>query len=183
MNTFNYYFWDNLFSTQEIKNINSLLNKSKKEEEESSLKAKGAKKTSTVYRIKMKHLSKHLNKAFSKLIKNNQNHYGYDLFDIDDDDELNYNIYKKGEQYQWHIDADNFKSSDIKLTALINISDNSFLGGDFYLLNSNSPLSVPELKSPGSMIIFNSFTLHKINPITKGVRKTITIFMRGPAFK
>ena len=79
--------------------------------------------------------------------------------------------------------ADNTKSSDIKLTALINISDDSFLGGDFYLLNSNSPLPVPELKNPGAMIIFNSFTLHKINPITKGTRKTITIFMKGPSFK
>ena len=128
-------------------------------------------------------LSKHLNKAVSKIIKNNQAHYGYDLFDIDDEEELNYNIYKQGEQYQWHIDADNTKSSDIKLTALINISDDSFLGGDFYLLNSNSPLPVPELKNPGAMIIFNSFTLHKINPITKGTRKTITIFMKGPSFK
>ena len=183
MNTFDYFFWDNLFSTQEIKNINSLLSRSKKEKEELSLKAKGSKKTSTVYRIKMKYLSKHLNKAVSKIIKNNQAHYGYDLFDIDDEEELNYNIYKQGEQYQWHIDADNTKSSDIKLTALINISDDSFLGGDFYLLNSNSPLSVPELKNPGAMIIFNSFTLHKINPITKGTRKTITIFMKGPSFK
>ena len=69
MNTFDYFFWDNLFSTQEIKNINSLLSRSKKEKEELSLKAKGSKKTSTVYRIKMKYLSKHLNKAVSKIIK------------------------------------------------------------------------------------------------------------------
>ena len=106
----------------------------------------------------------------------------FDL-EIADEEAVNYNIYKKGEQYQWHIDADRTKSSDIKLTALINVSDTSFSGGDFYLLNSNNPLPVPELNNSGSMIIFNSFTLHKINPIKKGIRKTITIFLRGPAFK
>ena len=104
-------------------------------------------------------------------------------FDWDHSESCQFTIYKKGEQYQWHIDADRTKSSDIKLTALINVSDTSFSGGDFYLLNSNNPLPVPELNNSGSMIIFNSFTLHKINPIKKGIRKTITIFLRGPAFK
>ena len=56
MNTFNYFYWNNLFSEQEVKNINSLLNKNKKEKEKLSLKAKGSKKTSTVYKIKMKYL-------------------------------------------------------------------------------------------------------------------------------
>ena len=183
MNTFNYFYWNNLFSEQEVKNINSLFNKNKKEKEKLSLKAEGSKKTSTVYKIKMKYLRKHLNEAISHIIKNNQDEYGYDLFEIADEEAVNYNIYKKGEQYQWHIDADRTKSSDIKLTALINVSDTSFSGGDFYLLNSNNPLPVPELNNSGSMIIFNSFTLHKINPIKKGIRKTITIFLRGPAFK
>ena len=183
MNTFNYFYWNNLFSEQEVKNINSLLTKNKKEKEELSLKAEGSKKTSTVYSIKIKHLRKYLNKAISYIIKNNQDQYGYDLFEITDEEAVNYNIYKKGEQYGWHIDADHTKSSDIKLTALINVSDNSFSGGDFYLLNSNIPLPVPELNNSGSMVIFNSFTLHKINPIKKGIRKTITIFVRGPAFK
>jgi PKHD-type hydroxylase len=183
MNTSNYFFWNNLFSSQEIKNINSLLKKYKKEKEQPSLKAEGSKKTSNVYNIKMKHLSKYLNKVISKIIKNNQDNYGYDLFKIDGEELLNYNIYKQGEQYEWHIDAAGFKSSDIKLTALINISDDSFSGGNFNLLASNNPVLVPELNNPGSMIIFNSFILHKVDPVIKGTRKTITIFMKGPAFK
>ena len=76
-----------------------------------------------------------------------------------------------------------FKSSDIKLTVLINISDSFFSGGEFNLLNSNNPTLVHELNNPGSMVIFNSFTLHRVNPVTKGIRKTLTIFVKGPAFK
>ena len=91
--------------------------------------------------------------------------------------------YKTGEEYEWHKDAETFKASDIKLTALINISENSFSGGEFNLLNSKNVTLAPELSNPGSMIVFNSFILHKVDPIIKGTRKTLTFFAKGPAFK
>jgi len=185
MNISNYFYWDEVFSTEEIKNINSLLNKHRKKREASYLKSKPAKKTSTVYPIKIEFLKENLKKIFLKIIEANQNHYGYDIYsnNFNDETELHYNIYKKGEEYEWHIDAEVFKNSDIKLTVLINISDSSFSGGDFNLLDSNKPTLVSELNKPGSMIIFNSFFLHRVNPVTKGTRKTLTIFVKGPAFK
>jgi len=183
MNISNYFYWNKLLSKEEIKNINSLLNKHKKEKEELIHKAQNTKKTSTVYPVKIKHLKENLKKILFSVTQTNQNHYGYNVFDIKDEEELHYNIYTKGEEYEWHMDAETFKASDIKLTVLINISDSSFLGGEFNLLVSNTPLLVPELSEPGSMVIFNSFILHKVNPITKGVRKTLTIFLKGPSFK
>ena len=45
------------------------------------------------------------------------------------------------------------------------------------------PTSVPELDTPGSMIIFNSYILHKVNPVLNGIRKTLSIFIQEPAFK
>ncbi len=183
MNISNYYYWDKMLLTEEIKKINSLLNKHKKEKEALNLKAKNSKKTSTVYPIKIGLLKKSLKDIFFNIIEANHNHYGYDIFDIRDEEELHYNIYKKGEEYEWHNDVEVFKSSDIKLTVLINISDSFFSGGDFNLLTSNKPILVSELSEPGSMVIFNSFILHKVNPVKKGIRKTLTIFIKGPAFK
>ena len=183
MNISNYIYWNKFLSTEEIKNINSLLNKHKKTKEPSHLKSNVSKKTSTVYPIKIKFLEENLKRIFSCIIEANQHHYGYDLFNFNSENELHYNIYKKGEEYEWHMDAEAFKCSDIKLTVLINISDSSFSGGEFNLLTANKPTLIPELSESGSMVLFNSFLLHKVNPVRKGIRKTLTIFVKGPAFK
>jgi len=183
MNTCNYYYWNNVLSKQEIKNINFLLDKHKKEKEPIFAKAKESKKTSTVYPIKIKFLKEKLNKIFYNITLVNQDRYGYDLYNFNDNDKLNYNIYEKGEEYEWHTDGETFKASDIKLTILVNISESPFLGGEFNLLNSKDVNLVPELNNPGSMIVFNSFILHKVDPIIKGTRKTLTFFAKGPAFK
>ena len=183
MNISSYYYWDKMLSTEEIKKIHFLLNKHKKEKEALNLKAKVAKKTSTVYPIKIKFLKENLKEIFFNIIEANRDHYGYDIFNFTDEHELHYNIYKKGEEYEWHIDAEVSKASDIKLTVLINISDNFFSGGEFNLLKSNKPTLVSQLSEPGSMVLFNSFFLHKVNPVKKGTRKTLTIFVKGPAFK
>ena len=76
--------------------------------------------------IKLKYLKENLNKVFSYIIESNQNNYGYDIFNFNDENELHFNIYKKNQEYEWHIDSTNEKSSDIKLTVLINVSDSFF---------------------------------------------------------
>ena len=183
MNLSHYFYWNNVFSPKEIKDINSLIYKHKDKKEEKHLAASGVNKTSTVYPIELKYLKEILNKALLKIIENNQNHYGYDIFNFTDNLCLNFNIYEKNQEYDWHSDAEHFKSSDIKLTVLINISDANFSGGELNLLNSKNAIVVPELNNPGSMVVFSSFILHKVNPIKKGTRKTLTIFVTGPAFK
>ena len=119
----------------------------------------------------------------SLIIQGNRENYGYDIFDFDDDMVLNFNTYEKNQEYDWHNDSDPSNFSDLKLTVLINISDKKFTGGDFLLLTSRQPTAVPELNNPGSMVVFNSFVLHKVNPVLKGTRKTLTIFVKGPSFK
>jgi PKHD-type hydroxylase len=183
MNLSNYFYWNNLFLPEEIKTINSLINKYKDKKEEEHLKSSSATKTSTVYPIKLMYLKDVLKKALEALILNNQDNFGYDIFDWSDEMEVNFNIYEKGQEYQWHKDTGLLKSADVKLTALINLSDKSFKGGELNLLDSIEATPVPELNGVGSMVIFNSFILHKVNPITKGTRKTLTIFIRGPSFK
>jgi len=183
MNISNYFYWNNVLSTQNIKSINSLLHKHKNKKEKLFIKAKNSKKTSIVYPIKLKYLKENLNKVFSYIIESNQNNYGYDIFNFNDENELHFNIYKKNQEYEWHIDSTNEKSSDIKLTVLINVSDSFFSGGNFNLLTSNNSILFPELNKPGSIIVINSNTLHKETPVTKGERKTLTIFVKGPTFK
>ena len=56
-------------------------------------------------------------------------------------------------------------------------------GGQFKIMTASEPWHVKELDKPGNMIMFRSHILHKVEPVTKGERKTLTIFLLGPNFK
>ena len=58
-----------------------------------------------------------------KIIENNQSHYGYDIFNFTDNLCLNFNIYEKNQEYDWHSDAEYFKSSDINTESLRKFTD------------------------------------------------------------
>ena len=92
MNISDYFYWNQVLSKEEIKKINSLLNKYKKEKESELAKAKDSKKTSTVYPIKIKFLKKEVSKILYNITVVNQDRYGYDLYNFHDDDELNYSL-------------------------------------------------------------------------------------------
>jgi PKHD-type hydroxylase len=42
---------------------------------------------------------------------------------------------------------------------------------------------VPELKEPGSLLVFPSYIQHRVTPVTKGERVTISRWLSGPNFK
>ena len=182
MNIYNYYYWNNIISSKDIKNINSIITKNKMIEDE-SVKAKNAIKTSTVYTIKLKKFNDLLKVPISYIVESNQQNYGYDIFNFSEEMFLHVNIYKKNQEYNWHNDANPSNFSDIKLTALINISDENYKGGEFFLELNKEPVNITQLNNPGSMVVFNSFIYHKVNPVLTGTRKTLAIFIKGPCFK
>jgi len=114
----------------------------------------------------------------------NREYFGYDVYDLYSHEHVNYNIYssKQNASYDWHIDASKRHTVDMKLTVLINLSEEKFEGGNF-LIFSGAPYEVTELKTPGTLVIFKSFLNHKVEPITLGIRKSLTFFIHGPKFK
>ena len=99
-------------------------------------------------------------------------------------DDLHYNTYtsRKKSRYDYHIDEARENTHDYKLTLLINLSPKEYEGGDFYLFSGGN-MMIPELKKPGSAIVIKSSMHHKVTPVTKGVRRTLTHFMKGPAWR
>ena len=68
------------------------------------------------------------------IISSNTNHFGYDLFQLTASKILNYNTYEVNEEYTWHIDASmQSPVRDIKLTCLLNCSEEKYEGGDLCL--------------------------------------------------
>jgi PKHD-type hydroxylase len=42
---------------------------------------------------------------------------------------------------------------------------------------------VPAEKKKGSVLLFPSWILHRVTPVTKGVRKSIVVWVTGPKFR
>jgi len=140
-------------------------------------------KTSKVKFLSYSKIKKYLQNAVLNCYISNKERFGYKLFDYNEEDFLHYNTYSsdnKG-QYGWHTDCEEDFFVDIKLTVLINLSEEPYEGGQFKLNISGFP--VEELSNPGDMIMFKSHILHKVEPVTKGTRKSLTIFLKGPNFK
>lgn len=139
-------------------------------------------KTSEVHFFKAGHLEE-VDRIRSAIIDVNHNVFRFNCFNFSDEDVLYFNVYdsKHQSQYSWHNDGVKDQHFDIKLTALLNLSTESYEGGEFNLfLNGNYP--VPEFKNPGSMIIFPSWIQHCVTPVSKGVRYSMTYFVSGPCF-
>lgn len=110
--------------------------------------------------------------------------YKFDLFGFVED--FQYSVYNEenNSHYTWHRDT-GFLSRGTpprKLTLVVQLSDPSdYEGGDLELLTKPSPSTVD--KEQGMVVAFPSYNLHRVTPVTKGTRRTLVIWICGPAFK
>ena len=84
--------------------------------------------------------------------------------------------------FEAHTDRTN-KSVIRKLSVVIQLTDDkNYDGGELSLINSIiEPTIMP--KSQGTLIIFPSWTLHKVSAINKGKRNSLVGWVTGPQFK
>ena len=172
-----YWHWHNYLPRKNIKKINELI-------ESNSVDAKDrpadSKKTSQVKFIEYKTIKPYLMNCIKDIYATNEKNFGFSLNYFYDHLVLNYNIYSKNSEYNWHVDHDPEEYQDLKLTVLINLSEKKYKGGKFLYRLGEKPHHVKALDEPGSMIMFRSHYLHKVTPVTEGERRTLSIFLMGP---
>ena len=96
---------------------------------------------------------------------------------------MNYNIYEKGTEYGWHTDGtEGLTSDDIKLTCLLNCSEDNYLGANLSLFTGGER-KCEEFNIPGSAVVFPSFINHRVDKLISGKRNTLAIWMYGSRFK
>jgi len=96
---------------------------------------------------------------------------------------INFNTYEAGHEYQYHRDkTEAGEMSDVKLTAILNLSLTSFTGGDFSFFVGQEKI-IPEINEIGSLLIFPSYLYHKVSPVTHGQRMTLSAWLEGPNWK
>lgn len=144
----------------------------------------GELKTADVSVFLLGHLRQDLDRFHQLVFNCNRNVFGFDLFNINNYDPIHYNVYEsdKNAEYGWHDDASPTEPGDIKLTAILNVSVDPFEGGDLELF-INGPMPIDPFRKPGSMIVFPSFIQHRVTPVTKGKRTTISHWLSGSKWR
>ncbi len=112
--------------------------------------------------------------------KINSQYFGYHIYWHFHLDAFNYNEYGTNGEYDWHIDATKTGArTDIKLTCLLNLSEEIYEGGKFNSLNQNGFIKF----DPGMGLVINSLVAHRVTPVTKGKRTTLSYWATGPLWR
>jgi predicted 2-oxoglutarate/Fe(II)-dependent dioxygenase YbiX len=183
METLTYWYWNDILNQDQIKQINLICEKYHDPFFEDG-PAKNVVKTADVRHIKWELLKPVIQHVDDQWRDSNKFNFGFNLFQTLDIDLWNINTYdskNKGE-YDFHTDATNDYVNSIKFTGIVNISDEPYEGGEFIAFYDNTFKEIPEIKNPGSSILLRHGTLHKVKPVTKGIRKTLSYWLYGPRF-
>ena len=168
------------FTHEEVKKINKKIKENIIREEPKSGPAKHVNKTGKFFNVPCLATMEYLHPWLWKCQHLNRDFFGYDIYWQFHIEGFNYNVYGVGGEYEWHIDADNNNiPMDMKLTCLLNLSEEPYEGGEFYTIDSNEKHKF----TSGMGLVFNSLIAHRITPVTKGERITLTYWAQGPSWR
>jgi PKHD-type hydroxylase len=85
--------------------------------------------------------------------------------------------------YDWHVDGGMKQGTPRKLSMALLLSDtDDFKGGNLEIKAVNDEPVTVEQKQ-GRAWFFPSWALHRVTPVTKGIRRSLVIWVGGPPFK
>lgn len=132
------------------------------------------------YPVESKVMGDLLDLFFETVEHTNEDFYG---FDIKRPRGFNLNYYRNNDEYAYHLDKQppGYKS-DIKITAVLNISLEPFQGGEFEFFTGKDE-RVHNIDLTGSLLIFPSYLYHRVKPVTSGTRISLSTWYTGPNWK
>jgi len=110
----------------------------------------------------------------------NDKHFKFDLFSFGES--LQFTQYNAPSgKYDYHIDKV-FNAPIRKLSIVLQLTDeNAYEGGDFETLDGKDPQKLP--RQQGTLLLFPSYTLHRVTEVTKGTRHSLVGWINGKPFK
>ena len=90
--------------------------------------------------------------------------------------------YEGGGHYDWHMDVGNYPMNNRKISVTIQLSSpDEYEGGDLEFWVGRTPDKAP--REHLLAILFPSYLMHRVTPITKGVRKSLVVWVGGDTFR
>jgi len=111
-------------------------------------------------------------------------------FDLNGYSSFQYAEYRadEGGKYDFHSDIDytgrnaaDPQTRKLSLSIILNEQGVDYEGGDFQILIGATPTTCKQSK--GGVLIFPSWVMHRVTPVTRGVRKSLVVWVTGPKFR
>jgi len=121
---------------------------------------------------RLEEVALHLNKEF----------YSFDLYGLVE--AFQYTVYddQEGGHYGWHVDLGGNDVEPRKISISLQLTDPERYKGCELEVEAGNGCYVAE-RARGTLIAFPSYVLHRVTPIESGVRKSLVIWVSGPAFR
>jgi PKHD-type hydroxylase len=122
-----------------------------------------------------------IDRIMNQVVESNDAIWKFDLNAIIDN--IQYTEYEgNGGHYDWHLDIGPGKISHRKISIVIQLSDpEDYVGGDLEIMTGSEHTKIPRGK--GNVVVFPSFLLHRVVPLTSGNRKSLVLWVGGGHYK
>lgn len=174
------------FSDDEIRDINKLVNSLNFEDGRIVSDGDGGHHDEKYRKSNVKwiYFSKETKWLFVKLMKliqgTNNEHWGFDL--VMAREPIQYTEYTDDGHYDWHIDAGGSYMNQRKVSVSVLLSDpNEYEGGDLQIWPGGEIKTAERVL--GGVTLFPSCLLHRVTPVTKGVRKSLVFWVGGIPYR
>lgn len=181
VNHFNYYYFTNVFTEQELEQIIEIGESQPKIKattvgEDTNLEVSDY-RVSDIAWLSNNPKTKWIYDRITDLaIKANSEMWNFDIWDFQDD--LQYtSYYGNGGHYDWHADL-GAGISNRKLSVVLQLSNaDEYEGGELQMNTGGTILNVP--KEKGLICFFPSFVLHRVTPLSSGLRRSLVTWLCG----
>jgi len=125
-----------------------------------------------------------LSKILKIVCEVNSNYWQFDLSGLAYDDLPSVMRYTgpRNDKYDWHVDMGRFFSSSRKLSFSLQLTNGAdYDGGDLEFFNTTPDRQA--FRKLGAMVIFPSYWMHRVLPITRGQRDVVVGWVHGPSYR
>jgi len=119
-------------------------------------------------------------RLIQKLEEVNQTYYQFQLHTLSP---LQIIRYDENGFYDWHVDLGGEAELNTRKLSLITfLSDPAdYEGGQLKIIGGSEAQAAPEQRQ-GTLVLFPSYLLHRVEPVRRGQRKTLVMWAHGPSF-
>jgi len=180
VNHFNYYYYSNAFTPEELDVIKTIGNSYPKQQAEvgggDDSQVSDYRKSEISWIPEEPNNQWLYDKISDYAITANKEMWNFDIWGYHDTLQFT-NYYGDGGHYDWHADLGP-GISNRKLSVVLQLSDpNDYVGGELQMNTGGGITSVP--KQYGLLCFFPSFVLHRVTPLTSGTRTSLVTWLCG----
>lgn len=180
----NYYWFENAFLNEEydyINNLQGLYPFEKAKVVDDSINENHKSRKSQIKWLYHDEKSDWLYSKIENMVIEANQVWNFDLHYIKDSIQYT-EYYEGGGHYDWHMDIGPYPINNRKISITIQLSDpDDYVGGDLEIWTGNGLQTCARQK--GAALLFPSYMLHRVTPVTSGTRKSLVLWVGGSSYR